>query len=137
MTHHCHGREFRFRFIKYREMYCKYLFETTKHFNFRVLDWMIASNHVHLLITSGEHGKLCLSEALPYIHGAVAQHYNFSKDFEGFFWSNRFYSKRIQSGKHLRRCLFYIDINMVRSKAVSHPSEWKHGSWKEFIGNNY
>ncbi|MEA2012059.1 MAG: transposase [Verrucomicrobiota bacterium] len=135
ITHRCHDREFRFRFIKYREMYRKYLFEATKRFNFRVLDWMVTSNHVHLLITSGERGKLCLSEALQYIHGEVAQHYNLSKDSEGSFWSNRFYSTRIQSGKHLRRCLFYIDMNMVRAKAVSHPSEWRHGSWQEFMGN--
>ncbi len=134
VTHRCHDREFRFRFAKYREMYRKYLFEATKRFNIRVLSWIVTSNHVHLLVTSGQRGGVKISEALQFVHGEVAQHYNLSRGCDGSFWSNRFHSTRIQSGSHLRRCLFYIDMNMVRAKAdIKHPAEWEHGSWQEFF----
>ena len=33
------------------------------------------------------------------------------------------------------RCLFYIDLNMVRAGAVTHPLEWKHAGIHELIGN--
>lgn len=79
VTHRCHNREFRFRFAKYRGMYGRYLFEATKRFNFRVLDWIVTSNHVHLLLTSGDRGAPCLSRALQYVHGEMARHYNRKK----------------------------------------------------------
>ena len=123
ITHRCHDREFRFRFAKYREMYRKYLFEATKRFNIRVLTWMVTGNHVHLLVTSGQRGEIQISEALQFVHGEVAQHYNLSHSCDGSFWSNRFYSTRIQNGSHLRRCLFYIDMTMVRAKKeIKHPA---------------
>lgn len=135
ITHRCHDREFRLRFAKYREMYRKYLFEATKRFNIRVLTWMVTSNHVHLLVTSGQRGEIQISEALQFVHGEVAQHYNLSRSCDGSFWSNRFYSTRIQNGSHLRRCLFYIDMNMVRAKnEIKHPAEWEHSSWQELFG---
>ena len=136
ITQRCHDREYLFRFSKYRDMYRYYLFEATKRFNIRILTWMVTSNHVHLLVTSGKRGGVQISKALQFVHGEVAQHYNLSRKHDGSFWSNRFHSTRIQDGRHLRRCLFYIDMNMVRAKKeMEHPSEWQHGSWEEFFGN--
>jgi len=54
---------------------------------------------------------------------------------EGSFWSNRYRATRVQTGRHLGRCLFYIDLNMVRAGAVDHPSEWTYGTWPEFFGD--
>lgn len=134
ITHRCHNREFRFRFDKYRRMYRQYLFEATKRFNVRVLSWVLTSNHTHLLVTSGDRGVPQISEALQFVHGETAQHYNLSRRCDGSFWSNRFHSTEIQSGGHLSRCLFYIDLNMVRAGVVDHPSQWPYGTWSEFFG---
>ena len=32
-------------------------------------------------------------------------------------------------------CLFYIDMNMVRTGGVSHPSEWKYSGYHEIISS--
>jgi putative transposase len=40
----------------------------------------------------------------------------------------------VQTGRHLSRCLFYIDMNMVRAGACSHPSEWLGGAFREICG---
>jgi len=115
-------------------MYRQYLFEATKRFNVRVLSWLVTSNHTHLLVTSGDRRTPQISEALQFVHGEIAQHYNLARRCDGSFWSNRFHSTRIQSGSHLGRCLFYIDLNMVRAGVVDHPSQWPYGTWPEFFG---
>jgi hypothetical protein len=40
----------------------------------------------------------------------------------------------MQSGSHLSRCLFYIDMNMVRAGVVTHPFEWAFGGAAELGG---
>jgi hypothetical protein len=37
----------------------------------------------------------------------------------------------LESGAHLPRCPVYIDLNMVRSGVVSHPSAWRHAGCNE------
>lgn len=132
VTHRCHERRFLLKFAKHRKIYLQKLFQVTRRFNVDVLDYMVTSNHVHLLLTA-RHGE-DISAALQFLHGGIAQKFNILKEREGSFWTNRFFSTRIQSGEHLRSCLFYIDLNMVRAGAVKHPSEWEHCSWREFHG---
>jgi len=132
ITHRCHGRKFLFRFQKYRDFYVRQLFEMKKRYKVDVLDYMVTSNHVHLLVTARDGGGI--SEGLRFIHGRVGQWHNSQKSGEGAFWAGRFHSTRIQNGEHLGRCLFYIDLNMVRAGAVRHPREWKHCAYGEFMG---
>ena len=46
-------------------------------------------------------------------------------------WSNRFHSTWIETGVHLRRDLFHVDMKMVHVGAVSRPKKWKHSSAHE------
>jgi putative transposase len=109
-------------------MYRQYLFEATRRYNVSVLAYVVTSNHTHALLATGERGQPEVSEALQYVHGEIGQHYNLCRRREGSFWSNRFHATWIQSGVHLRRCLFYIDMNMVRTGVVEHPAQWRHSS---------
>ncbi|MFZ2657901.1 MAG: transposase [Victivallales bacterium] len=103
-----------------------------KRYKVDVLDYMVTSNHVHLLVAAREGGEI--SEGLRFIHGRIGQWHNGQRSGEGAFWAGRFHSTRIQSGEHLGRCLFYIDLNMVRAGVVGHPCEWRHCSYSEFMG---
>jgi len=47
------------------------------------------------------------------------------------FWENRYHTTVIESGEHLRRCLLYINLNMVRAGVVKHPGEWVRGGYHE------
>jgi putative transposase len=40
----------------------------------------------------------------------------------------------IQDGAHLTRCIFYIDMNMVRAGECKHPSEWAESGYNELTG---
>ncbi len=116
-------------------MYRKYLFEATQRFNVSVLTYVVTSNHTHLLVATGDRGRPEVSEALQYVHGEIGQHYNIARRREGSFWSNRFHATWVQRGVHLRRCLFYIDMNMVRAGMVDHPAEWVHSSAHELASS--
>ncbi|MFO7820495.1 MAG: transposase [Lentisphaeria bacterium] len=131
ITHRCHERRYLFRFVKYRDMYRKYLFEAARRFNISVLSYVVTSNHVHLLVATGRRGRPQVSEALQHVHGEMGQHYNIAKKREGSFWSNRFHATWVETGVHLRRCLSYIDMNMVRAGAVARPEQWRHSSAHE------
>ena len=89
----------------------------------------MTSNHVHLLLTA-KNGE-AISEGLRYLHGRVAQWHNKQLKSSGSFWSDRFHSTLIQDGSHLGKCLFYIDLNMVRAGVVKHPGEWDSCAYHE------
>jgi len=71
---------------------------------------------------------------MQYMHGQFAQKCNARKRRSGSFWSGRYHPTLVQSGAHLSRCLFYIGLNMVRAKAVTHPFQWAHSGYHELLG---
>lgn len=50
ITHRCHERKFLFEFSKYRDLYFHYLREMTKRYKVDILNYIVTSNHVHLLV---------------------------------------------------------------------------------------
>ena len=63
--------------------------------------------------------------------GRTGQEYNQRKDRKGAFWEDRYHATAIQSGKHLLRCIVYIDLDMVRAGIVDHPSQWPFCGYNE------
>ena len=133
ITHRCHNRDFLFRFSSERNNYLDLLRDMTKRYRVAILNYMITSNHVHLLVWSKNSEGV--SAAMRYTQGTMAQKYNRKKSRQGSFWRNRYHSTLIENGIHLGRCLFYIDFNMVRAGVVDHPSEWKWSGYHELSGN--
>ncbi|MDT8389226.1 MAG: transposase [Lentisphaeria bacterium] len=133
VTHRCHRRQFLLDTDIDRRQYVKRLWEARGRFNrVRVLNYCVTSNHVHLLIWSPRMSDL--SSMMKWLHGTFAGDYNRRHRREGAFWSGRFHGTLVQTGSHLRRCLFYVDMNMVRAGAVSHPREWRFGGYHELGG---
>ena len=122
VTQRCYNREFRLKFAVDRDLYRLRLFEMVRNYDVTVLDYVITCNHIHLLLWTAT--PEMLSEGMRFLQGTFAQDYNRRKNRSGAFWSGRFHATLIQDGCHLARCMFYIGLNMVRNKAVRHPSEW-------------
>jgi REP-associated tyrosine transposase len=129
ITHRCQDRQLLFRYAKYRDFYTKMLLKSVQRYRMDVLDYIVTSNHVHLLVSAKEGQEI--SDALRYLHGRMGQWYNREKGHSGSFWSDRFHTTRIQNGEHLARCLIYIDLNMVRAGVVKHPGDWRHSGFSE------
>ena len=103
-----------------------------RRFKVDVLNYVVTSNHIHLLVYAGKGSEI--ANGMQYLQGRIAQIYNKVKNREGAFWSGRYHATLIQSGAHLSECLFYIDYNMLRAGVVSHPSEWNASGHREITG---
>lgn len=132
ITHRCHGRSFLLKFAKDRRAYLKRLREAAHRYPVDVLSYMVTANHVHLLLWAER--ASAVSAAMHFVQGSFAGDWNRRKRSEGAFWRGRYHPTLVQTGRHLSRCLFYIDMNMVRAGACSHPSEWLGGAFREICG---
>jgi len=58
ITHRCHQRDFLLKFSRDRRRWRQGLFEATKRFRLCVLDYVIMSNHIHLLVRDQGRGEI-------------------------------------------------------------------------------
>ena len=134
ITHRCHKKEFLLKFAHDRQRFIHWLYQARKRFDVKILNYAVTSNHVHILVKDdGE--KNDIPATIQLVAGRTGQEYNTRKHRKGAFWEDRYHATAIESGSHLRRCLTYIDLNMVRAGAVKHPADWSHGGYHEIQGN--
>lgn len=129
ITHRCHEKSFLFKFVRDRRRYLHWVFEAKKRFRLRVLNYVVTSNHIHLLVR--DTGDGVIAQSMQLIAGRTAQEFNQRKHRRGAFWEDRYHATAIEGGEHLQRCLVYIDLNMVRAGAVKHSADWAHGGYRE------
>lgn len=129
LTHRCHQKAFLLKFARDRHRYLRWVFEAKKRFGLSVLNYMVTSNHVHLLVK--DTGRQVIPQSMQLIAGRTAQEYNQRKGRQGAFWEDRYHATAMEVDEHLHRCLVYIDLNMVRAGVVKHPAEWAHSGYRE------
>jgi len=127
ITHRCHKREFLLKFARDRRRWLQWLFEAKKRFQLAILNYVVTSNHIHLLVVDGE--APVIPKSLQLVAGQTAQEFNLRKQRKGAFWEDRYHATAVETGGHLLRCLVYIDLNMVRNGVVKHPAEWAQGGY--------
>lgn len=108
----------------------QWLFEAKRRYGLVILNYTVTSNHIHLLVLD-EEGRDVIPQSIKLVAGRTAQEYNLRKNRKGAFWEDRYHATAVESKDHLLRCLVYIDLNMVRTGVVSHPSEWPFGGYNE------
>lgn len=123
LTHRCHNREFLLKFEQDRVRWRLWLFEARKRYGLSVLDYIVTSNHIHLLVR--DTGNPCIARSMQLIAGRVAQEYNNRKNRRGAFWEDRYFATAVATDRHLSLCIVYIDLNMVRAGVVDHPAQWR------------
>ncbi len=131
ITQRCHQKEFFLKFAKDRKRWVQWLYEAKKRFGLSVVNYVVTSNHVHLLVK--DRGKGEISAGMQLVAGRVAQEYNLRKNRKGAFWEDRYHATSVATDEHLLHCLLYIDFNMVRAGVVQHPSEWSEGGYAELL----
>ena len=129
ITHRCHKKEFLLKFARDKKRWLAWLSEAKKRFGLRILNYVVTSNHIHLLVfDSGAH---VIPNSLQLIAGRTAQEFNHRKKRQGAFWEDRYHATAIETDEHLVRCLVYMDLNMVRAGVVKHPADWPYGGYRE------
>jgi len=130
ITHRCHKKEFLLKFARDRRRWLDWLFEAKKRFNLSVLNYMVTSNHIHLLVYD-INGPDVIPKSMQLIAARTGQEYNIRKQRKGAFWEDRYHATAIEQNSHLNRCLVYIDLNMVRARVVDHPKLWPFCGYNE------
>ena len=136
ITHRCHQKDFLLKFARDRRRWMDWLFEAKKRFNLSVLNYMVTSNHIHLLVYD-INGRDVISKSMQLIAARTGQEYNIRKQRKGAFWEDRYHATAIEQNNHLNRCLVYIDLNMVRAGVVDHPSQWPFCGYNEIQNPPY
>ena len=129
ITQRCHQKQFLLRSQADRRRWLYWLYQARRRFGLSVLNYIVTSNHVHLLVH--DHGNNAISPAMQLISGRTAQEFNKRHGRRGAFWEDRFHATAVQTDAHLARCMVYIDLNMVRASEVSHPEEWSCSGYHE------
>ncbi|MFK7889299.1 MAG: transposase [Granulosicoccus sp.] len=129
ITQRCHQKQFLLRFESDRRRWLYWLYQAKRRYGLSVLNYMVTSNHVHLLVH--DQGNNSISPALQLISGRTAQEFNRHQMRKGAFWEDRYHATAVQTNEHLARCMVYMDLNMVRAGEVSHPEQWEHSGYHE------
>ena len=129
ITHRCHKKEFLLKFARDRRRWLHWLFEAKKRFGLCVLNYIVTSNHIHLLVRDRGEGEI--AQCMQLIAGRTGQEYNQRKGRKGAFWEDRYHATAVDTDGYLTECLVYIDLNMVRAGVVENPAQWAACGYRE------
>lgn len=118
------------KFARDRRRWLQWLFEAKKRLGASVLNYPVTSNHVHLIIRDAK-GRDAIPETMQLVAGRMGQEYNQRKGRKGAFWEDRYHATAVGEDFHLSQCMVYVDLNMVRAGAVTHPLEWPFCGYNE------
>ena len=80
ITHRCHKKEYLLKFARDRRRYLRWLFEARKRYCLSVLNYMVTSNHIHILLR--DHGdRDVIPRSMQLIAGRTGQEFNQRADF--------------------------------------------------------
>jgi len=127
--HRCHKKEFLLKFARGRARWVAWLYEAKRRYGLCVLNYIVTSNHIHLLVLDTK--KNVISNSMQLMAGRTAQEYSLRKKRKGSFWEDRYHATAVDTESYLLRCMVYVDLNMVRTGVVGHPSQWPDSGYNE------
>ena len=95
ITHRCHKKEFPLKFERDRRRWRYWCFEARNRYGLCVLNYIVTSNHIHLLVRDRGEGEITRSMRL--IAGRTAQEFNRHKNRKGAFWDDRYHATAVDA----------------------------------------
>ncbi len=95
ITHRCHKREFLLKFARDRRRWLYWLFEAQKRYGLSILNFMVTSNHIHLLVCDSGDNKT-IAQSIQLIAGRTAQEFNQRKGRNSAFWQDRYHATAVE-----------------------------------------
>ena len=124
----CNNREFNFKDDEDFALYLRILLDVKLKYRVKIYAYILTHNHVHLLV--GTPDKDNLSNFMRDLNGRFARAYNKKHGRTGHFWGERFFSTVIETATHFFNAVAYIELNMLRNKAVDRPEKWRWSSYR-------
>ncbi|MGA2857505.1 MAG: transposase [Candidatus Sulfotelmatobacter sp.] len=129
VTFSCYNRAPLLATPRSRDIFEETLERVRRWYGFYVAGYVVMPEHVHLLITEPERGKLSL--ALQMLKQNVARQLRLPEG--GPFWLERYYDLNVWTErKHIEK-LRYIHRNPVRRGLVSCPEDWPWSSFRHYV----
>jgi REP element-mobilizing transposase RayT len=115
------------------EKYVALIDRIARRRRWRLLDWCLMPNHVHLLIQLEDGG---LSDGMRELNGCFSRWSNqqTGRTGTGHLVKNRFGSRHAIREGHLWSLLSYLPLNPVRADLVQRPEDWLWGGYRATIG---
>ena len=120
VTFRCHNKEFYFHSDEMKKYVYKILCNYRKRFDIHVFDWVIMSNHVHLLVYTPD--RETLSRFMHSSNLAVAKLINREFKKRGQAIEDRFKSPVIENESYMVNTIGYIWLNPFRAGMVGRAS---------------
>ncbi len=119
ITHRCLKREVLLKFAKDRQCWLRWLFEARRRHSLLILNYMVTSNHIHLLVFDGG-GRDVIPKSIQLVAGRTGQKYNERKRRKGAFWEDRYHATAVENGGHLE----FVPLARILYLALENPVLW-------------
>lgn len=129
ITQRCHEQQFLLSCESDRRRWLYWLYQLRQLYGLCVLNYVVTSNHIHLLVEG--HGTQSLRACMDLINQRTTEEFNRQHRRCGLVWAPTYQVAAIQTDAHLARCMNYIDMHMVRAGEVEHPSQWRCSGYVE------
>jgi putative transposase len=100
-------------------------------FELRILGWCLMTNHIHLIIQTGD---LPLWSAMSRLQVTTAKFHNLQRGVFGSLWQGRYKAKLVQEQDYLEQLFAYVHLNPVAAGLVSDPAEYENSGHRELLG---
>ncbi len=113
--------------------YLENLQELKITFGIGVYAYCLMTNHVHLLLQPSEE-VADMGRFMKALSARTTRYFNRLEGRSGTLWESRYKSSPVQTEQYLLACCRYIELNPVRARMVSHPSEYHWSSYPARMG---
>ena len=110
-----------------RHVFEKTLERVRRWYGFYVTGYVVMPEHVHLLISEPERGRLCT--ALQMLKQIVARELSPGQK----FWQPRYYDFNVWSERKCVEKLRYLHRNPVKRGLVERPEDWEWSSFRHYL----
>lgn len=113
------------------EFYLSLLNEARKAFPIHIYNFVLMTNHIHLLVEPLEDGNL--SRFMHYVTKEYAKYFNKTYNRTGHVFEGRFKSFVVQTERYFFACSRYIDLNAVKAGLATTPDQYPWSGFS-FLG---
>lgn len=110
--------------------FAKTLYKYQSPCQYKVLAYCLMSNHVHILIHTGE---MSLDRIFQHIIPSFVYWYNKKYSRIGVLFQSRFRSKPVNTSSQFLTVVRYIHLNPVKAAICNRPEEYKYSSFKYYF----
>ena len=129
-------QEFIFRNESIKELFIKTLLQCKQIFNFKLINYVIMDNHIHLLIEP-EGDPEIISDIMRWLLGTFAKRFNSRFKLKGHVFYDRFKSKIVHNLDYLYTVFKYIVQNPVKAKLAETIFSYKYSGIYQMMRHNY